>query len=102
MVYTTETLIWQSFEIEVRYDSDPFNLARQDREAMAHVEIHTIQPEKAPLPITETGYRSHFTPKGNINEYESAVEFVRTWLDHEARSEEWRIAQENARQLNLF
>jgi len=102
MTYTTETLIWQSFEIEVRYDPDAFNLTRQDREAMAHVEIHTIKPEKAPLPITETGYRSHFTPKGNIDEYDSVVEFVRMWLDHEAQSEEWRIAQENARQMSLF
>ncbi len=102
MAYTSETLIWQSFEVEVRYDPDPFSLASRHQEAMAHVEIHTIQPEKAPLPITETGYRSHFTPKGNIDEYDSAVEFVKAWLDHEAQSEEWRIVQENARQLCLF
>lgn len=69
---------------------------------MAHVEIRTLMPEKAPLPITETGYRSHFTPKGNIDEYGSAMEFVKAWLDHEAQSDSWKIAQENSRQLSLF
>ena len=102
MAYTSETLIWQSYEIEVHYDPDPFNLVSGHQEAMAHVEIRTLMPAKAALPITETGYRSHFTPKGNIDEYGSAVEFVRRWLDYEAQSEAWRIAQENARQLSLF
>ncbi len=27
---------------------------------IAHLEIRSIKPERAPLPITETGYRSHF------------------------------------------
>lgn len=102
MAYTSEMLIWQTYEIEVRYDPDPFNLASRHEEAMAHVEIRTITPEKAPLPITETGYRSHFTPKGNIDEYDNAVEFVRAWLDHEGQSEAWKVAQEEARQLSLF
>ena len=102
MAYTSEILIWQTYELEVRYDPDPFNLASCRQEAMAHVEIRTLKPENAPLPITETGYRSHFTPKGNIDEYDSAVDFVRAWLDHEAQSEAWKIAQEEARQLSLF
>lgn len=102
MAYTTETLIWQSFKIEIRYDPDPFNIASYTGEAISHIEIRAIMPENAALPITETGYRSHFTPKGNIDEYDSAVEFVKAWLDHKAQSEEWITLQENARQLNLF
>ena len=102
MAYTSEILTWQAYEIEVRYDPDPFNLVSLHQEAMAHVEIRTLKPEKAPLPITETGYRSHFTPTGNIDEYDSVEDFVRAWLDHEAQSEEWKITQESARQLSLF
>ncbi len=102
MAYTLETFIWQSYEIEVRYNPDPFNLVSRHQEAMAHVVIRTLDDKKAPLPITETGYKSHFVPKGNIDEYGSAVEFVRNWLDYEAQSEAWRIVQENARQLSLF
>ncbi|PCI21053.1 hypothetical protein COB64_00845 [Candidatus Wolfebacteria bacterium] len=102
MAYTTETLIWQSYEIEVRYDPDPFNLTSSDREAMSHIEIRTIKPVKAALPITGTGYKSHFTPKGNIDEYATPAAFVKEWLEHEAQSEDWKIARESDRQLSLF
>lgn len=47
MAYTSEMLIWQVYEIEVRYDPDPFNLASRHQDAMAHVEIRTITPKKA-------------------------------------------------------
>jgi len=102
MAYTSEMLIWQVYEIEVRYDPDPFSLVSCHQEAMAHVEIRTLKPENAPLPITETGYRSHFTPKGNIDKYDSAVDFARAWLDHEGQCKEWKTVQEEARQLSLF
>lgn len=102
MAYTSETLIWQSYEIEVKYDPDPFNLNSSGREAMAHIEIRTLKPVKAALPITETGYKSHFTPKGNIDEYETTAAFVKEWLNYEAQSEDWKVARENDRQMSLF
>ena len=102
MAYTSETLIWQSYEIEVRYDPDPFNVASHNGEAMSHIEIRTLKPDKAALPITETGYKSHFTPKGNIDEYETPAAFVKEWLDYEAQSEDWKVARENDRQMSLF
>lgn len=102
MAYTTETLIWQSYVIEVRYDPDPFNMVSHNGEAMSHIEIRTVNPEKAALPITETGYKSHFTPRGNIDEYDSPVVFVKEWLDHEAQSECWKNAQNEVRQMSLF
>lgn len=102
MAYTTETLIWEVQEIEIKHDPDPFNMASHNREAMSHIEIRTVNPEKAALPITETGYKSHFTPKGNLDEYENPVAFVKAWLDHAAQSEEWKTAQDEARQMSLF
>jgi hypothetical protein len=26
----------------------------------SHVEVHVVRPKRAPIPITETGYRSQF------------------------------------------
>lgn len=69
---------------------------------MSHIEIKTVKPEKAALPITDTGYKSHFTLKGNIDEYETPAAFVKVWLDHAAQSEEWKIIQDKARQMSLF
>lgn len=51
---------------------------------------------------TETGYRSHHAPTGNILEYGGAVPFVKSWLEHEAQSEKWKQVQEKTKQLTLF
>ena len=77
MTDTTETLVWQVQEIEVRYDPAPFNIASHIGEVISHIEIRTIAPEKAALPITETGYKSHFTPNGNVDNYKTPVAFVK-------------------------
>ena len=39
-----------------------------------HIEVKSISPEKAPLPITETGYRSHFHHVDSRTGYSDAKE----------------------------
>jgi hypothetical protein len=69
---------------------------------LAHLEIETVEPANAPLPMTETGYRSHFCAPADIDTEGGPVAFVRAWLECEARSPEWKAAQEERRQLTLF
>ncbi|PCI52700.1 MAG: hypothetical protein COB36_14560 [Alphaproteobacteria bacterium] len=64
--------------------------------------LQKSRDQGAALPITETGYRSHFTPLGNIEPYGDAVTFVKEWLDHAGQSEDWKILQDEARQMSLF
>jgi hypothetical protein len=45
------------------------------------------------LPITETGYRSHFIVRGYVSHHGGAVAFVTAWLDHEAERTGWSNAQ---------
>ena len=59
-----------------------------------HIEIQS--DGRAPLPVTETGYRSHFMSAQDLAAYESPVAFVLLWLD-DAASEGWLGAQ-----LSLF
>ncbi len=66
-----------------------------------HLEIHVIQPEGAAIPITDTGYRSHFFAEP-LETVEDVVAYVRDWLDRTAKSPEWKRRQEAARQLSLF
>jgi len=49
----------------------------------AHLELEAINPTRAPLPMTETGYRSHFHPVGTIEkDFDGdVVEAVTHWLD---------------------
>ena len=51
---------WNGIAIEIRWEPNWLNLTSSGYDT-AHLEIKSIAPDRAPLPITETGYRSHFT-----------------------------------------
>lgn len=98
--YSITRTHWNGIEIEIRWNAD--YLVYDDRTHMAHLEVVSVSPERAPLPITETGYRSHFTPKAAMEGYDSALAFVEAWLDQASRSQEWRAFDQANRQLSLF
>jgi hypothetical protein len=52
--------------------------------------------------MTETGYRSHFTSRAEIESHGGPIAFVRQWLDSEAATPAWRAQQAAARQMSLF
>ena len=52
--------------------------------------------------MTETGYRSWFGAPADVESDGGPAEFVRLWLDHDARSDSWKAAQAERRQLTLF
>lgn len=101
MAYQIYRFTWHGIEIEARYNPHHYG-------EIAHLEIETVAPERAPLPITETGYRSHFHPRGLVrpNEGESlgdaAIRSVVEWLDTEAAKPDWKARVEAERQLELF
>lgn len=68
----------------------------------AHLEIESIAPERAHLPITETGYRSHFTSFETVAAYGGLVAFVEAWLETESQAPDWRREEQQRRQLPLF
>jgi hypothetical protein len=67
-----------------------------------HIEVESIAPKKAPLPITETGYRSHFVKPLDLANDGGPVTFVTAWLDREAKGSAWRKAQSQRAQGDLF
>lgn len=89
--------IWRGIEIEAGYTPRKFG------GVIAHLEVRSIAPERAPLPITETGYRSHFHPCGTVeaNGGDVVAQLV-AWLDEEAAKPEWRQHVEASRQGTLF
>lgn len=89
--------IWQGIEIEAIY------LPRRFGGVIAHLEIRSIVPERAPLPISATGYRSHFHPCGTIEANGGdVVAQVTAWLDEEAAKPEWLAYAAKSRQGELF
>ena len=87
---------WQGIEIEATYTPLKWK-------TIAHLEIRSIKPEHAPLPITETGYRSHFHQPGTVEALGGdVIAQVIAWLDEEAAGREWKRYIEASRQGSLF
>jgi len=92
----TYRLTWQGIVVEITYDPTGWGI-------VAHLQVESLAPPRAALPITETGYRSHFIPCGMIEELGGdVIAQVKAWLDEEARSLEWRKRVEADRQGELF
>jgi hypothetical protein len=94
--------VWNGIAIAITYEPDWLNCSRDSGLDTAHLEIRAISPEGVPLPITETGYRSHFTNAETVASYGGPVAFVLAWLDEEANTPAWRRRAAAARQLSLF
>ncbi|MHA6266343.1 hypothetical protein ACXYMP_05700 [Aliiroseovarius sp. CAU 1755] len=102
--YECHTLDWRGMLIEVRYCRSWTKLhsGQPDEFHMAHIEIESIEPARAMLPITETGYRSHFVPEQEVIEGGGALAYVEQALDEAASSISWQIREQEARQYSLF
>ena len=93
----TYRIEWNRIVIDVGYN--PYWLKAHD---IAHLEISSIVPENAPLPMTETGYRSHFTTVAVIEAAGGAVAFVTKWLETESQRHKWKAGEKARQQLSLF
>lgn len=69
--------------------------------AIDHVEVQTLDGN--PLPITETGYRSHFFgPVEPALSLAEVQDMVIAWIDKDAASPTWKRQQLASQQLSLF
>lgn len=101
--YEIHTLEWRGIVLEVRYCPDWLDCYREIYgHPLAHVEIEALEPTRVPLPVTETGYRSHFTSPEEIAEAGGPVPFVRAALDQAAEDPAWKEREAAARQHSLF
>lgn len=100
---THDTIIrknWNGIEIEIRWIAD--YLAFDDGQSMAHLEIESIAPAHAPLPITETGYRSHFIGRSVVEHMGDPEAYVEAWIDEMSHTHAWRETAVASKQLALF
>ena len=67
-----------------------------------HIDTYVISPKGARLPITETGYLSHFIDARALVDGGGAVAFVLAWCDREAKSKEWQKQEAACAQKDLF
>lgn len=92
----THRLTWRGIEIEATYTPRKWGV-------VDHLEIYSVAPGGAPLPITETGYKSHYHPAGSIAaQGGDVVAVLIAWLDAEAAKTGWKQHEAAACQLSLF
>lgn len=89
---------WQAITIQLLYRPQWSKAAV----GMSHLEIQVVEPESACLPITETGYRSHFFPSERTYTEMELIVHVRDWLEEEALNPKWKATQLEQQQLTLF
>ena len=84
----TFTTTWRGIALHITFTPDAFSLAD-------HIEIRT--ENRQPIPVTETGYRSHFRQPGTVEAMGGAVALIIEWLEAKAKRLSWCGAQ-----LSLF
>lgn len=99
----TYEINWQGIRIEIHYYPSYWQAYENVYGyGLSHIEIKSIEPKDAPLPISETGYRSYWIPQPVIAEHGDIVKQVQAWLDEAAHSPKWKAQATAARQLSLF
>lgn len=93
----TEVIVWNAIEIEVSYEAEWLGA-----DFFAHLQLRSLEPADAPLPVTETGYRSHFLKRESVENAGGPTAYVTAWLDEAANSKAWIAAEDARRQLSLF
>jgi hypothetical protein len=92
---------WNGILLEISHNAQwlPPDIMGED---LAHIEVQSIAPMDAPLPITATGYRSHFIAASAIAAAGGPVAYVDVWLTAESDSPAWREREQSARQFSLL
>jgi hypothetical protein len=93
---TTHKLVWRHVTCRVKHVPDYMS------QGWSHIEIIVQSPKDAPIPITQTGYLSHFLDEDELVAAGGPVAFFLAWMDREARTPAWAKADNRWRQLELF
>ncbi|MCD1628090.1 hypothetical protein K7H22_19025 [Seohaeicola saemankumensis] len=90
----TSQIVWRDISIEITFHKCGW------KSDFDHIELRV--EEGRIIPVTETGYRSHFLPAGIVDEYGGHEALVRAWLDHGAENSDWNRHEAASRQMTLF
>ena len=92
---------WNGILLEITYEPE-WLPPRILGEEMAHLQVQSIYPTDAPLPITETGYRSHFVAASSIAAAGGPVAYMDVWLESESQALDWHSREQAAWQLSFL
>ncbi len=88
----TSSFIWAGIEISLTHTPSWLNSDHR------HIELRAGER----LPVTQTGYRSHFVHQDEFALFDGPEDFARQWLEQAATSKEWQKYLKDSQQLTLF
>ena len=92
---------WNSIDLQITYNSNWSKTCNELYDYhVVHLEIISLTGE--PMPISNTGFRSHFTTASLIDEEGGAETFTLRWMDIAAKSKQWIKYAHDSLQLELF
>ena len=91
---------WQNYRIRVAYQ--PNWLSTVSGLRVAHFDITTVEPSRVAMPISETGYRSHFLHPDEVTANGGPEAFVKVWLAAQAKCSGWKAVHAATQQLDFF
>ena len=97
----TLSMAWQGLAVDVECTPN-FSPVFQKMYGRTLVHLAIERRGKGRLPITDTGFRSHFTTTANIEGHGGSESYVRAWLEEGAKSKAWQEYIQKERQLKLF
>lgn len=102
-VITTEDIEWNGIKISIRYEANWMNLERADETLpYGHLQLESVAPLREPLPMTSTGYLSHFLHDFDVTDAGGPAAYVLSWLGYAAQEPEWRAYEAAQAQPDLF
>ncbi len=87
----TLSIKWEGIDIAISHTINAFNTG------FHHIELRAEDP----IPVTETGYRSHFLQPEAFDLFDGVEDFVRQWLD-EHDDDAYRARLNQSKQMELF
>jgi hypothetical protein len=77
--YSVTRKFWRGIEIEIRWDAS--SITYDDGRTLGHLEIEAISPPRAKLPVSPTGYKSHFEDSKAIAQAGGPAAYVEAWFE---------------------
>lgn len=93
---TTTIVTWRHVKFRVRHTPDYIIKGTN------HLEVFVLSPKNEPLPITSTGYLSHFDTHRQIRSAKEGAEYFLSLIAQEEKTKRWQCFDAKRRQGDLF
>lgn len=93
---STVRFTWNDIVLSVRHQQD------YSSKGWDHIELRVVAPKGAILPITVTGYLSHFLTPADLKASGGPKAYFIECLERQSKSKKWKIEEFKSRQGDLF